>query len=191
MKMNVIFLTFFFFSSFAQASSLVEPYMGPSITGGGDLTIGSDKTILEFSTFKKGIRVGYEHLIAIFGVDYSFSSFHVTKNELDREEVSRSNFGLFAGVDIPLAFRAWMTWIMRSKLEGRVDQAIFAHDAMFRGQGQSIGVGFSPLPFVSFNIEYISVKYGDYQRNGVDVENYNDELNLHEIFLSISVPLNF
>ena len=197
MMVMFLLIAFSFSGTFVKAGILVEPYYGMAFTGDGDFKAELKEVTLEYSALFPGFRLGYQHLGFMLGADYAFSSFKLeeTKDTKHKETVERTDFGLVLGYSFPIMpLRFWAKWILQSKLKGSKkngDEPHFSKDARFAGGGQSLGVGWKFVPFISFNLEYRFISYDDYKRNGKKVENYNNNLDLSDIFFSVSVPLTF
>lgn len=192
----VLVLSFFALSN-SQAGIHIEPYIGYSLAGSGDSTYGTTKYDHSYSSPTIGGRLGYGMLGFMAGLDYSMQSFDL-KSEVGSTEykdgVSKSQLGIFVGYNLPLLIRVWGTYFLSSKLEGddavKANQLIDNRDEYSDGGGYALGVGFTGLPFVSINLEYRTLEYDKYELSGASVANYNEKLDLSEILLSVSLPLD-
>ena len=195
--MKVFFFGLFLYGSLARADILIEPYMGMSFSGEGDMRLGSTKVDVEYTAPVMGGRLAYENLGLMFGVDYSLASFKMEGKLLSndfKEKVARSDLGLLIGYKFPALLRIWATWIWQAELEGDEENStsrIFEKGIKFEGSGQSFGLGWTLWPFVSLNFEYRYVEYGEYRRNGIKISNYNEKLDLTDFLISFSLPFNF
>ena len=195
-----LFIMLSFSNTLVQASVLVEPYYGMAFSGRGDFSVDFEGNTSEVISFKysglfPGARLGYEYLGLMLGTDYAVSSFQLKDaKENSKDNVARTDWGLVLGYNFPLIpLRIWAKWILQSKLKGRNKdpKAIFSKDSHLSGGGQSLGIGWKVIPLISFNLEYRSVEYDDYKRNGRKVADYTNKLDLHDFFFSVSVPLTF
>lgn len=155
----------------AHASFLVEPILGYNL-GSFENGLGEDKS---FTGVGIGGRLGVEFLGVQAALDGNFSTIDID----DMDEADLREFGFFAGYDFPILLRAWMGFIFSSSLElGTAD---------FSGSGTKFGLGISPLPLLSLNLEYKMMNFDEFEINGVTSEVDRD---MDVIFLSVSVPLN-
>jgi len=196
---NFILLFFlgFLVLSNVNAGVLVEPYLGYSLAGSGDSKFGATTYDHSYSSPTIGARLGYGMLGFMGGIDYSMQSFDL-KSEFGSTEykdgVSKNQLGLFVGYDFPILLRVWGTYFLSSSVDGgdptAANRFIDDREEFSGGGGYALGVGFSGLPFVSINLEYRTLEYDKYELNGVTASNYNEKLNLNEVLLSVSLPLD-
>ena len=198
MKIKVFFFTFCFFCSLVKANILIEPYLGRTFSGEGDMSTGLGSLDVEYASLVKGIRLGYEYAGLMLGADYSLSDFKLENrslafNRTNKDKVSRNDLGFFVGFNLPMALRFWATWIFQAKLDGDEDSnaRIFSKNTTFEGDGQSFGIGLSLLPLLSINLEYTSVEYDEYKTTAMQIGSYNDTLDLSHYILSLSMPISF
>lgn len=185
------------FSSTANAGLLIEPYLGYSLMGDGDSQIGTTTYDHSYGTPTLGGRLGGTYLGFMAGLDYSMQTFDL-KSEVGSTEykdgVKKNQLGLFVGYELPILLRVWGTYFLSGSLEGddtaAGTQFINKNGEYSSGGGYALGVGFTGLPFVSLNLEYRTMEYDKYELNGQNVATYNEKLNLNEILLSVSLPLN-
>lgn len=193
----LFFLSLFVFSGNTKAGILVEPYLGYSLAGSGDSTFGTTKYDHSYSTPTLGGRLGYGMLGFMAGIDYSMQTFglesEVGSTKFD-DDVSKSQLGIFVGYQLPILLRVWGTYFLSSKIEGDDSQAsgtLFDSRYEFSdGGGYALGAGFTGLPFVSINLEYRTLEYDKGELSGATITNYNEKLDLSEILLSVSLPLD-
>lgn len=193
----LIFVMSFFALNSAKAGIHIEPYLGYSLAGSGDVTFTNSKYDLSYSSPTIGGRLGYSMLGFMAGLDYSMQSFNL-KSEIGSTEykdgVKKNQLGIFVGYELPILLRVWGTYFISSKLEGddapAVNQLIDRNDEFSDGGGYALGVGFTGLPFVSLNLEYRTLEYDKYEVSGVAASNYTEKLDLSEILFSVSLPLD-
>ena len=164
-------------SNTAQAGFLIEPYVGYSFAG--DFDLGSVNNS-DFDGLTLGGRLGYQSWGFIFGLDYSLQALTFEDKSTNSENDSdKSQFGLFVGYDLPILFRAWATYFLSSTIEpdngGDVES----------GNGYGFGFGYTGLPFVSLNLEYRKISYGE--AAGASL---SEDADAKEILFSVSLPLN-
>lgn len=170
----------------ASAGFLVEPYLGFGFTS-GDFK-GNDNTSYDISTsgVTMGARVGYTMLGFMGGLDYSMateSEWEFEASSTDKYDIKRSNLGVFAGYELPILLRAWVGYDFMSKAEGDSDDGALS----FEGGATKFGVGFTGLPFVSLNLEYKMFSYDDNKLGSTKLTN---KLEVNEVLLSVSLPLD-
>lgn len=134
----------------AKASLLVEPHIGYNVSGKGT----NDGVEDTYNGGQFGLKVGYQTMGFMVGLDYTKSSFELesksagvtTKSDLERNEI-----GVFAGYDFPVLARAWVGYYFsnKTKLKDSSDE--------FSGNTKEIGVGFKMLPLIltSVNLNFI------------------------------------
>jgi hypothetical protein len=174
MKNLLLAALFIVFTGPAQASLLLDPYVGAGVmkttfdaaSGSGldDIDNGSMTAI--------GTRIGYQFLLVSAGIDYS-------KGSDDDNEFTNTSF--FVGVDLPILLRVWAEYFISSDLSIDED-SISSPD--FK-DGTSIGLGFTALPFVSLNLEVQNLNYES------KVAGNKFDLNTAAYLFSVSLPLNF
>ncbi len=179
-----LIIALFTFSSATQAGALIEPYLGYGI-GSGD----RNNTDYDYNTPQFGARLGYQMLGLMGGIDYSlapeFDLEAETAGSTSKIDTDKNQLGLFVGYEFPILLRAWATYYLSSKLETTSATAT----TEYSGGGYALGVGFTGLPFVSLNLEYRMFSYDEVE-TGSFKGDLDPELELNEIFLSVSLPLN-
>ncbi|MDD0853320.1 outer membrane beta-barrel protein [Halobacteriovorax sp. GB3] len=178
----------------AQAGVLVEPYLGYRLVSGEDSN--SSKTEYDYNGSVIGGRLGYQFLGFMGGLDYSrgLGAYELEQKDssgTSKNDYTQSSFGLFAGYELPILLRAWVTYWMSNKLEG--DSGAVNGDE-FNGSGYGLGIGFTGLPFVSLNLEYRNMTYDEFfdKAAGTTTALSGDsEIGMSEILLSVSLPLDF
>lgn len=172
MKKNVLILGLVaFFSLSARAGLLVDPYIGY-----GSYGTTADLADAEFSGkgfTALGSRLGYSFLLVSAGIDYEMDTFSDGK---------RTNMSAFVGVDLPILLRFWAEYTFNSDLQ--FDDLNSNIDIAFKN-GQSFGIGFTGLPFLSINLEIETAKYA-LEASGGDID-----LDWASYLLSVSFPLDF
>ena len=155
------------FSS-AQASFLIEPYVGMHFNSEVEQGSADD----DFSGAGLGARFGWQNLGLQLGANYKKASFDFD----DSGDADYSHFGLFAGYEFPILVRVWAEYILSSELDfdngGKWDEA----------SGTTIGFGYTGLPFVAINFETTQVSYDE-------ISGFNGDLDLTSYMLSISLPI--
>lgn len=184
-NIKALVLAFGLIANVAHASLLVEPHLGFNISGSGDNgKTGSAKEEYDYSGAQYGLRVGYQNLGFMAGMDFTRSSYdqdYTTSGVTTVGEIGRNEWGIFAGYNLPILLRAWAAYYFSntakdSKLNNEMS-----------GSTTELGVGFTGLPFLSLNLMYRMVSYDDYT-NSAGAESSIDVTN-HEFVLGVSIPL--
>lgn len=164
-----LFLVIIVVSYSANASFLIDPYIGTGlIKTTFDETYSDDDDTLT----SVGARLGYQVLLVSAGIDYS-------KGKSGNYEFT--NTSLFAGVDLPILIRAWVEYFISSDLSSN-NSRFSSVDFEFK-RGRSIGFGFTGLPFVSLNLEVQTIEYEADAIVDIDFDSA-------AYIFSISLPLN-
>lgn len=198
----LFFLSIFVFSGTTRAGVLIEPYLGYSLNGDGDMNITGNSFESSYSSPTIGGRLGYSILGLMFGLDYSTQSFDLENklasiNTTFEDSVKKSQLGVFVGYDLPVLLRVWGTYFISGDLSGQDPNSssnfIDNRYEFTDGSGYALGAGFTGLPFVSVNLEYRTMEYDTFEFDGIDVtsSSMREKLNLSEILLSVSLPLDF
>jgi hypothetical protein len=164
----------FMVSQSASAALLVEPILGYNL---GTYKVGADKG--KVTGVLLGARAGVGLGPIILAADIGTGTNKIksdTVGGLD-DDAKVTNMGLTALFSPPvLPVRVWAGYIF--KTESKTD--LFK----FEGNGLKVGAGFSLIPFVSLNAEYIMSTYN--KANGMSLV---DDLKVNSAFISVSVPL--
>jgi hypothetical protein len=194
-----LLLNLFVFAPHTRAGVLVEPYLGFAIGGDGDTTVIGNNYDTSYSSVTLGGRLGYQFLGFMAGLDYSMQNFslksQIGSNTAVKDDVKKNQLGVFVGYDFPILLRAWGTYYVSGSLEGKeanaaTGQVFSSNDKFSGGSGYALGVGFTGLPFVSVNLEYRTMEYDKFTRTDNANASYGKKLNLSEILLSVSLPLD-
>lgn len=160
------------FSATANASVLIEPYLGYEF---GKTSNAKGK----FSGSALGARIAYKLPAFIWlGLDATMG----TSGEIDWDasgsgstDVTRETLSAVVGVDLPILLRAWAAYGFHNKMKRD-------SGSDYEGNNIKLGVGFTGLPFVSLNLEYIKDEYDKPSGTSLKTEN---------LMLSVSLPLEF
>lgn len=157
-----LFLALVAFGPQAQAGLHLEPFLGYWT---GKVDIGGTEEDLKGTDL--GARVGYSMPLGLaVGAEYSQSNL-----ELDdftpTVKLEPTNLGAFVAYEFPILVRAYASYIFSSK----GDYSVGSTSVDVEGSGVRIGVGFTGLPFVAINLEYVSLKHDECSPNcSVDIE---------------------
>ena len=179
-------------ASAAQAGLLLEPYLG---YGFGTVEAKQNSGATAKSTLTMpvlGGRVGYEGFLVHAAIDYSLPLGGTSKGDSGGAEDADISGGssLFAvvGVHIPL-FRFWGGYGIIYDLTLKDDGA----ETTYKGTALKAGVGFTGLPFVALNLEYImgttdKLKTSSGETSVSDLGYSSVKSNL--VLLSVSMPFD-
>lgn len=155
----------------AQASFLIEPYLGMHFNS--EIEVGSDGDV---SGLGMGARFGWQNLGLQLGANYKKADFDVEFANSDGD-ADYSHFGLFAGYEFPVLIRVWVEYILSSEFD--FDNGSKYDDA----SGTTLGFGYTGLPFVALNFEITNVSYGEVNGNSL-----NSDVDFSSYMLSVSLP---
>ena len=160
------FVTFIMIQS-AQSAIWIEPYLGLAFTGNQKLESTSTTRDYDNMPGMMGGRLGPAIMLFHFGLDYMKSG--DVKLENDTKKYKITEWGLFAGVKLPILARGYVEYIVSSEFSDM--------DAVYdEGSGFKAGVGFTGLPFVAINLEVRQVNYDKYNGNGTDMQDKSTAL---------------
>jgi hypothetical protein len=157
----------------AQASFLIEPYLGMHFNS--ELEAGSSDS--DASGIGMGARVGWQNLGLQLGVNYKMTSFEFDDFNSDADY---NHMGLFVGYEFPVLIRVWAEYIISSELD--FDNGGKYEDA----SGTTLGFGYTGLPFIALNFEITNVSYEEFNGNSL-----SGDFDLSTYMLSVSLPLTF
>lgn len=190
-----LFFILAFIANSAIAGILIEPYLGYSINGKGDVSALSNNYSSEYSSLTYGGRLGYSYLGLMGGIDYSLQNPEietVSGGTTYKDEVKKNQLGFFVGYKFPVMFKAWATYFLNAEFKGT--QSSGSHfieniDKFEDGSGYALGIGYTGLPFISLNLEYRTIEYDKWKSDGADVTTA-EKMNLNEFLISLSAPFD-
>lgn len=171
MKKLILFFILSFNTAFADV--VFDPYLGLPF---GNVTL-EDNVEVDTTGFGIGGRVYYEFQSFFGGMDLKF---HANSSDTPDKTYEKNQLGLVGGVAFPFApIRIWMNFYFLDRLNVSPD------DKEYKGGGHGFGVGFSPLPIMSLNLEYLSSSYDEVETSTADL-NLSEEATINTVFLSFS-----
>jgi hypothetical protein len=154
-QIGIIFLMVATYQT-ANAGLLLEPYLG-YVSGQYKQT-----SSYNFTGTELGARVGYTMMGFAVGADYTSGSF--TDDSSTKNKMTVGDLGVFVAYKFPILLRAYATYVPSAKVKFDVSGA----DLTFqKGNSMKLGVGFTGLPFVVINLEYITATYEEADIGGV------------------------
>ena len=174
-----VLLTALFVNQSAQASLLLEPYLG-YVTGKRDMSTSNNFTGTEY-----GARVGYSMLGFAIGADYQAVS--VTDDGSPKTDLTSGDLGLFVAYKFPVLVHAYASYFPSPEAKFSNSGASGTYKS---GNVMKLGVGFTGFPIVNVNLEYISGTYGKASAGGFEAD-INPKMTTSAYAISISAPFNF
>ncbi len=167
------------FTTNAYADLLLEPYLGFHTGNWKQSTTEKDLSGPSF-----GARVGYQTMGFMVGADYMTGLWKDKSNPAN--DVTPADLGLFVGYNFPIMLRAYLTYTPSALTHSLKFKNSSGSSTYEEGSTMKLGVGFTALPLVSINLEYIMGKYSEV--NGVNLTT-DRETTLYG--LTVSAPLTF
>ncbi|RLA64670.1 MAG: hypothetical protein DRQ88_07275 [Epsilonproteobacteria bacterium] len=155
--MKKLLILFCLFSHPAQAWLIVEGNVGYGISNEWEKENYAD---VQYDGMVVNGRLGVKVFnFLIFGGEYSWSDnyFEYMDNSSGigyKIPSPRTDYGVFAGIDLPIMLRFWASYYIQSEL--KMDNL---NGTKLNGFGYGAGVGWTFLPFVSINGEYRKYEY--------------------------------
>lgn len=166
----------------AKASLLIEPHIGYILAGNADYN-GAD---VSYNGPEYGARLGGQWLGFMAGLDYAHSTFTakltstLVNGEIDKK---RDNIGVFAGYNLPILLRGWVTYYFSSKTSNTQTNSLGTSGQFTKGSGTELGLGFTGLPFLSINLVYRMSTQDENQSGAL-----TPEMETKEIMIGVSAP---
>ncbi len=171
--LSVITAFFVLGATNAQAGLLIEPYAGYHT---GDFKFGSTK--YDFGGAAYGGRLGYSRLGLQLGADYMAGKWTIDVDPSDFKG-DINNLGAFIGYSFPILVRVYATYFFNSSIKDS--------NTKYEGNTTRLGVGFSPLPFVDINLEYMT---GTYDKvDGQSISGTKPKFDVYGVSLSVPFDL--
>ncbi|WP_415061616.1 outer membrane beta-barrel protein [Bdellovibrio sp.] len=177
-KLLAVFALVLGFTSVSQAGLLLEPYIGYEMGTAKSDSGGDGKT----EAVNVGGRIAYTLPVMFWlGVDANVGTSGKYKPDTGTDvDTKRTSLSAVVGMDFPILLRAWLAY-------GFVNEIKFddAFDSKVKGSNVKVGVGFTGLPFVSLNVEYIKDDFKDVDTN---LGSGTTDLKHDSVMLSVSLP---
>jgi hypothetical protein len=173
-------ITVLTFNQAAQAGLLLEPYLG-FVSGEA-----KQATTSKYTGTSYGARVGYTMLLGFAaGIDYNAMNF--TDDSSPKNDLTSGDLGVFIAYKFPVLLRTYATYVPSASIDSKSNGTTSTLKA---GNSLKLGVGFTGLPFINVNLEYISGSYSDIESAGTTVS-LNPKFTTSAFALSISAPFDF
>ena len=165
------------FVSTAHAGVLIEPYLG-YLTG----KVEQSSNDWDISGVNFGARLGYKSFLGLMGgLDYMTGKLEDDANP--KNDVTPSQLGVFVGFEFPILLRVYGVYGISNKAEFKDSATTNKYEG---GDNIKLGVGFTALPLLSINLEYIMASYDEMDGNSL-----TNDLNIKTYGLSVSAPFDF
>lgn len=161
-----------------MANVLIEPHIAYNIYGNADYNTFKTK----FNGTQYGARFGSQYLGFMGGLDFTHSAYTSKSTSMagnTSADVSRNQYGIFAGYNMPLFLRTWLGYYFLDKSSG-------SSNSWNKGNGLELGIGFTALPFLSLNLEYRTSTYTTSNAGPL-----SPSFKTKEIVLGLSAPMTF
>lgn len=180
----------------SHAGILVEPQLGYVLSGGyngsytlGAGTVSSNESI---SGVQYGARLGYDYFGFMSGLNLQLGSMSKnckTCSPAGSVGQSQTDIGLFVGFNAPILIRAWLAYNFSSKLKATETANGSTGGQYLSGSSTELGVGYTGIPFLSFNFIYRMHNFSKFTQAG-GVEQTVSGYKPSELELAVSIPLN-
>lgn len=184
---NTLFslLTIILLSSNLQASILLEPHFGVTALGTGT----NSATEYSYNGTQYGMKLGYQELGIMVGVDYNLSSYtweRKTTSTTNNDKFDRTEIGAFAGYNFPILVRAWAGYYFSHTAKDQESAGATGNGQKYEGSATELGLGYTGLPFLSLNVVYRMISIS----KSINTSNISSSASISnsEIVLGISAP---
>lgn len=179
----------------AKAGILLDPYLSYEM-GNFDTTYTAGGSLkYDTSGVGFGARVGYTLPLVFFALDYSMSSGKAKVKEdaysaMPDNDFDRSTLYALVGVKLPF-IRGWAGYGFINDVKMKATAT--TTESTLKGSAIKVGVGYTGLPIVSLNAEYIMSNFTKLKTDTGDEDisgpTFKDSKN-NTILLSISAPFD-
>ena len=188
---KLLVASFVFVAGFsAHAGFLIEPYLGYDFgTYNTTATVGGGKSSSDTKGTVFGARLGYEFMIPWVAFDYSTGSGKASVSGASDVDYTKTGMGLVVGASLPI-IRIWAGYGFSNKYTIKGTNGDPNTD--FKGTYTKAGLGFSLIPFIDLNAEYIMNKFEKFNPGTSEV-NIKDVYSNHDyntVMISLSAPFS-
>ena len=160
----------------ANAGVLIEPYLGYN---SGKWEQGSSNEKL--SGVNYGARLGYQHALGLnFGLDY-FTGKWQDKADV-KADITPAILGAFVGFEFPVLLRVYAVYGFKNEAKFKDRSRSVKYEG---GNSIKLGVGFTALPLLSINVEYMATTLDEVKGNSL-----TNDMNLKTYGISVSAPFD-
>lgn len=174
------------FSSVSMASTMIEPFIGTTISGDFENNDCSSNCEDDVSGTFYGVRAAYKNLGFFGGVDVRLGTYKLDDADFEIDEEGR--IALLIGYELPVMFKFWLTYALSNNLtaESSTDGSELEYST---SSDITLGVGYSPIPMLSLNLEYTMLNLDENEDSDGSTNDLDADINT--ILLSASVPFSF
>lgn len=180
-KMWLVLALFFGFSGAAHAGVMIEPYLGYEMgTASGSGAEGKTN----FTNF--GARLAWTAPVMFWlGLDANIGMSGKFKPDSGSDsDAKRTTYYGVVGVDLPILLRGWVGYGFSNTF--KFDDSA---NTKWTGKTTKVGVGFTGLPFLSLNLEYIKDTIDKVEND--TSSNSSPNVDHSSVMFSVSLPLSF
>lgn len=158
----------------AHADFLLEPYIGYHT---GNYEMGTFEQDMSGITY--GARAGFTHALGLMGgIDYMSGKWEDDANP--SSDLTPSTLGVFVGFEFPILLRVYGVYSITNEMKAKNS----AGTSKYEGDGAiKLGVGFTALPILSINLEYIKANFDE-----ADGAALSPEMETSMFGLTVSAP---
>ncbi|MGE0527570.1 MAG: hypothetical protein AB7P49_10940, partial [Bdellovibrionales bacterium] len=139
----------------------------------------SGRFAAELKGIAYGARLGYQMLGVMFGIDYMTGKWEDTLSPAGDDVPS--DLAVFVGYNFPVLLRVYGAYGFDTELEREAN----SQETTYEGRTIKLGVGFTGLPMVSVNLEYITSEF-DKTNSG----NLSPKAETELLGLTVSLPFD-
>jgi hypothetical protein len=149
-------LAFSLLATPAKAGLLIDPYLGYEAFG--TVAVANSPIRLNYSGTGFGFRMGYTLFLVSFSADFRMVRGSLTNQNGGTDAFEETQIGAVVGAAFPF-IRAYLGYSPINKL------MFGSSSTSYSGSSTKFGIGFSGLPFVVFNAEYVMNNYNAVKSN--------------------------
>ena len=175
------------FSTAAHAGLMIEPYLGYEMGKSTSIntTTAGQTTDGKLDGVDLGVRLGYKTpLMLWFALDAQLGVSGDYKPDTGSSATQKHNtyYGV-VGIDLPILFRAWAGYGFQDTFKTDTP-----YSSDIKGKNFKLGAGFTGLPFISLNLEYLKGTVDSISGGSLNSSNVDGKTETYMV--SVSLPLN-
>lgn len=190
-KLLMAFFATLALSATAQASLMIEPYIGYELGSvkEDNVTTPANSTTGSLNGTAIGGRLGYRFLMPWIALDYKYLNGKLKPNNsaVNDQTATQSSLGAVVGIDLPVLLRVWAGYGFMDDMS--LKDSVSGNTDKLKGSYTKAGLGFTFLPLVSLNVEYQQNNYT--KLNGGDIKTTYSKFDHNSVMVSVSLPLHF
>ena len=190
-----LFFSIFLFGFSAHAGLMIEPYLGYQMGQVKSKAVGSSTEYTDNSSGATlGARLGYKFLLPWVALDYSTwngtAKVDPALSGGRNYDFNRTAMAIVVGADLPIGLRVYGGYGFSDSTI--VKSTSSSPDTKFTGTHTKAGLGFSLIPFVSLNAEYIMPTYKkvDDGTTNAELSTIYSSFSHNTVLISLSVPFS-